>query len=121
MSRARALGGRGEALAADFLRRAGLQIVARNYRSSLGELDLVARDGDETVFVEVKTRVGGPGTAPDVAVTATKLERLARLAEVYLAREGSADAPWRVDVVAIVLGGRGEVRTIDHLRGVFLE
>jgi putative endonuclease len=116
----RALGERGEALAADFIRRAGLEIVARNWCSRLGEIDLVAREAGETVFIEVKTRVGGPDAAPDAAVTAAKLERLGRLAEAYLAAEGRPDAPWRVDVVAIVLDGRGAVRNIDHLRGAFL-
>jgi putative endonuclease len=86
----------------------------------MGELDLVLREGDEIVFVEVKTRVGGPETAADAAVTGTKLERLGRLAEAYLARERTPDASWRVDVVAVVLDGDGAVRSIDHLRGAFL-
>lgn len=118
--RTQSLGARGEQLAADFLTRAGLQILARNVRLPMGELDLIGREGDEIVFVEVKTRVGGPETAADAAVTGAKLERLGRLAEVYLARERTPDAPWRVDVVAVVLDGAGAVRSIDHLRGAFL-
>ena len=120
MSRRQALGTRGEELAAAFLTRAGLEVVARNYRSRLGEIDLVARDGDELVFVEVKARVGGVETAPDAAVSAAKLERLGRLAERYLADVGTPEQPWRVDVVAVVLDERGAVRRIDHLRGAFL-
>ena len=120
MTRRQALGARGEQLAAEFLVRAGYQIVGRNHRSRFGELDLIAKEGDELVFVEVKTRIGGPETAPDESVTATKLDRLGRLAEVYLAAEGKEDAPWRVDVVAVVVDERGGICRVDHVRGAFL-
>ena len=115
-----ALGARGEELAADFLQRAGLEILRRNARSALGELDLVARDGDEIIFVEVKTRVGAADTAADQSVTSAKLARLSRLAELYLASQGWGDAAWRLDVVAVVVDGQGELRSIDHLQGAFL-
>ena len=120
MSRRSDLGARGEQLAAVFLERRGLQILGRNVRSPLGELDIVARDGDETVFVEVKTRMGGAELAPDAAVTAAKLERLGRLAERYLAERAELGRAWRIDVVAVVLDGGGRVRTIEHLVGAFL-
>ena len=120
MKRRQALGNRGEAFAAAYLNRQGFETVARNYRASIGEIDLVVGDGDELVFVEVKTRVGGPETAPDCAVTASKLERMARLAELYLRQRGTPDVAWRVDVLAIVAGRGGDVRSVDHLRGAFL-
>lgn len=110
----------GEMLAARYLEREGFQIVARNVRIRSGELDLVARDGAETVFVEVKTRIGDGDLAPDAAVTSVKLERLGRLAELYLRDVGTPDADWRVDVVAIVLERSGRVVSIDHLRGAYL-
>ena len=120
MTRRQDVGARGEQLAAAFLERRGLRVVDRNVRSPLGELDIVARDGEETVFVEVKTRVGGADVAPDAAVSATKLERLARLAERYLGERAEPGAAWRIDVVAVVLDGQGRVRAIDHLEGAFL-
>ncbi len=120
MNRLQDLGARGEQVAATFLERQGLRVVARNVRSRLGELDIVARDGDETVFVEVKTRVGGPEAAPDAAVTSVKLDRLGRLAEGYLAGCAAEDSPWRIDVVAVVLDRNGCVQRIDHLQGAFL-
>ena len=120
MNRLQDLGARGEELAVTFLERRGLHVVARNVRLSIGELDIVARDGDETVFVEVKTRVGGPEAAPDAAVTSAKLERLGRLAERYLADRAEGDGPWRIDVVAVVLDRGGGVQTIDDLEGAFL-
>jgi Holliday junction resolvase-like predicted endonuclease len=74
-----------------------------------GEIDLVARDGDETVFVEVKTRVGDAESTPDEAITEAKLARMERLAEAYLdARDQTEDA-WRVDVVAVVVNRLGRV------------
>jgi putative endonuclease len=64
-----ALGKRGEDLAADYLRGAGLSIVERNWRCALGEIDVIARDGGETVFVEVKTRAGVGYGHPLEAIT----------------------------------------------------
>jgi putative endonuclease len=94
--------------------------VDRNVRLAEGEIDLVAREGDELVFVEVKTRIGDASTAPDVAVTAAKLERLERLSEAYVARLGKLDTAWRLDVVAVVIGRDGRIVQIDHLPGAYL-
>ena len=120
MNRRRALGARGEQIAAQFLERAGVRILVRNCRSAIGELDLVGQEGDGIVFVEVKTRVGGVDVAPDESVTATKLARLGRLAERYLAAEGKQASPWRVDVIAVVIEPSGRVGRVDHVRGAFL-
>lgn len=115
------VGRRGEELAARELHQAGLVIVDRNVRLPGGEIDLVAREGDELVFVEVKTRIGDASTAPDEIVNLAKLQRLERLAEAYVERLGEPDVAWRVDVVAVVLGRDGRVVRIDHLTGAFLE
>jgi putative endonuclease len=114
------LGRRGEDLAARYLSEAGLTVLERNVRLPSGEIDLVAQDGDELVIVEVKTRIGDEATAPDEAVNAAKLARLDRLSEAYVARQGTPEAFWRVDVVAIVLGRDGRVVRLDHLRGAYL-
>jgi len=120
MAQHQGVGRRGEELAARHLQQRGWRIVDRNVRLPEGEIDLVARDGDELVFVEVKTRIGDAETAPDVAVTAAKLERLERLAEAFLARAGLREPSWRVDVVAIVLGRDGRIVQLDHLTGAYL-
>ena len=114
------LGRRGEILAARHLEALGMRVLERNVRLPGGEIDLVAQEADELVFVEVKARIGDPETAPDVAVTAAKLERLGRLAEAYVERAGSPDRDWRVDVVAVVLERSGRVVRIDHLPGAYL-
>src|SRR5215212_2125386 len=114
MNQRQGVGRRGEDLAARHLQQLGLRVLERNVRLPDGEIDLVAQEGEELVFVEVKTRIGDAETAPDVAVTASKLERLGRLADAYTTRLGTPDQDWRVDVVAVVLGRDGRIVRIDH-------
>jgi putative endonuclease len=110
------LGIKGEDLAASYLARQGYRVVGRNHRTPLGELDLIATDGPETVFVEVKTRIGSQESTPEEAVNTRKIGRLARLAEAYLVAHGQEEAMWRIDVVAVVLDGLGQLRRLEHLR-----
>lgn len=117
----RGVGMRGEELAARYLTTAGLAIVARNVRLPAGEIDIVARDGDELVIIEVKTRIGDASYVPGEAVTASKLARLDRLGDEYVESINTPDHPWRVDVVAVVLARDGSVVQLDHVRGAFLE
>ena len=104
-------GEKGERLAVRFLRRRGYRIVERNYRCRRGEIDLVALDGDEVVFVEVKTRSGTAFGSPAEAVTRTKRRRLAHAARDYCNRRHLAEPCCRCDVVAILLpaGGKPEI------------
>ncbi len=112
------VGRRGEDLAAGYLVRCGWRVLDRNWRSGRsGELDLVALDGDELVVVEVKTRRGTAFGHPAEAVTVAKLARLRRLTAAWLAAHGTHPASVRIDVVAIVLGPRGDAR-IEHLVAV---
>ena len=95
------LGKLGEDLACEELARRGYAVVARRYRTRFGEIDIVAREGKTTVFVEVKTRDGdmfGDGAA---AVTSWKQRRVAAMAIDYLARHRLHDQPCRFDVIAI--------------------
>lgn len=110
------LGALGERLADEYLRRQGYRIRARNYRTALGEIDIVAEDGDEIVFVEVKTRLGSPSLTPEESVTPSKVGRLERLAEAYLMAEGLEERMCRIDVVAIVLDSMGRLLRLDHFR-----
>lgn len=116
----RPLGQVGEEVAARFLRRRGLTIVARNLRSRLGEIDLVGREGSTLVFVEVKARQAARGDPPQAAVNARKRARLARLALGYLARQGLAECRCRFDVVAVTLAPQGGAPRVEHFPGAFL-
>ena len=100
------LGIHGENLACEELQRRGYAIVERRYRTRYGEIDIIARDGEVTVFVEVKTRAGdgyGDGAA---AVTGWKQRRIAKMALDFVSRHRLHDRPCRFDVVAVDLSGR---------------
>ena len=106
MSRARViLGKTGEDLACAELERRGYEIVDRRYRQRDGELDIVARDGQTLVFVEVKTRRGGAFGGAAEAVTARKRRRIVGLALGYLTRHHLGDVACRFDVVSIQFDG----------------
>jgi putative endonuclease len=117
----RGVGLRGEELAARHLSASGLSIVARNVRLPAGEIDIVALDGDELVIVEVKTRIGDQSVGPGEAVTQIKLARLDRLGDQYVESISCPEHPWRIDVVAVVLGRSGQIVQLDHVRGAYLE
>lgn len=108
---------RGESLAALLLRIKGYRIVARNWRCSLGEIDIVAWHGETLVFVEVKARRGRTSGAPEEAVTAGKQARLVRLAHAYLQASHRVSPPCRFDVIAIE--GPGPLPRVRHLRDAF--
>ncbi|WP_165068033.1 YraN family protein [Paludisphaera rhizosphaerae] len=112
----RVFGDRGERAAAAFLRRRGLRILRRNYRVFCGEIDLIAREGDVLVFVEVKSRRRGD---PAEAVTPEKQRRLTLAALHFLKRHGLLEHPCRFDVVTILWpDDRGEP-VIEHYRNAF--
>lgn len=112
-----AVGAYGERVAVRALQEAGWEILDRNWRGRRGELDVVARDGDDLVVVEVKTRTGSGFGHPAEAVTAAKLARLRRLAGEWLGAHDVRAAGVRIDVVA-VLRGRSGAAVVEHLRGV---
>ncbi|MFN2562240.1 MAG: YraN family protein [Jatrophihabitans sp.] len=118
-----AVGRYGEQVAADHLETAGLVILERNWRCREGELDIVARDGAELVFVEVKTRSSLAFGSPAEAVGPVKSARIRQLALRYLLtrREAGDDSSWaalRFDVVAVVRSA-GTGPEVVHVRGAF--
>ena len=102
-----ALGISGENLACAELQRRGYAILERRYRTRLGEIDIIARDGATLVFVEVKARLTDDFGGAAAAVTAWKQRRIAHMAMDYLARRTLVDCPCRFDVVAIDVGAAG--------------
>jgi putative endonuclease len=93
-------GQRAESLAADFLVRRGLSLVTRNFRTRQGEIDLVMRDGDTYVFVEVRLRAPSRFGGAAASITAAKQARLVAAAEAYLAQLGR-EPPCRFDAVLL--------------------
>jgi putative endonuclease len=96
----------GERLARWRLSLSGYRIVRTNYRTRYGEIDIVARDGDCLVFVEVKTKSSGDYGPPEEAVDERKRKKIAKTALMYLTEhEGGDDTPCRFDVVTVELSG----------------
>jgi putative endonuclease len=112
----RILGDRGERAAARFLRRKGFRIITRGYRTPQGEIDLIARDGDRLVIVEVKTRRRGD---PAEAVTPAKQRRLTLAANHFLKRHRLLDLPCRYDIVAIIWPEDDRRPRIEHIEDAF--
>lgn len=107
----------GEAMAADFLKQQGYRILEMNYRCSIGEIDMVAREKGDLVFVEVKTRKSGAMGYPEQAVGLAKQKKMSQLALWYLRDKNIGDVAVRFDVVAIVLLSSGS--DIRLIRGAF--
>ncbi len=119
MSKARiTLGRKGENLAADYLKQHGFSIVMRNYRQKTGEIDIIARDGDCLVFVEVKTRNSVQYGMPYEAVTPRKQMQISRTALDYLTRNKLADQAARFDIISILIKKDGKA-DIEHLPDCF--
>jgi putative endonuclease len=121
----RALGARGEALAARHLEALGFEIVVRNFRTSHGELDLVARDARHLVFCEVKTRVvrGDPGPhGPFAAIGPRKRRRVRAMAREWFA-SGAGTSPGppeiRFDAIGVSYDDAGRLVALEHLEGAF--
>jgi putative endonuclease len=121
------VGNRGEDEAVVFLRSIGYRILDRNYRNdrgrALGEIDIVARDGEELVFVEVKARTakaGMPEPLPEEGITRTKLSRLARIAQGYLREKHLESVSYRFDAILIIYRATAKKAEIRHFKSIFL-
>ena len=113
-------GAEGERVAAAHLRAQGIAVEGWNYRTRFGEIDLIARDGDDVVFVEVKTRRNAEFGAPEESVTPRKRGRLVFAAQEYLKEHDLEERAWRIDVVAITLRPNGPA-LITHVRSAVEE
>lgn len=113
----RSIGDRGEQIAARYLEQQGFRILERNFRYERGEIDLVAEEGDELVFVEVKTRRSRSFGDPEESVDEAKEEQIRDTAEGYLVLRGVGERIYRFDIVAVLL--EGETPEIHHIRDAF--
>lgn len=91
----------GENFAVELLKKNGYEILQRNFRCKLGEIDIIAQEGDSLVFVEVKTRWSRKFGLPQEAVSTRKLSKIKRVGEFYLLNHPEASKKQRIDVVAV--------------------
>ena len=115
----RKLGQWGERQARLHLEASGYGVLETNFRCRAGEIDIVARQGDVLVFVEVKTRRGDAFGGAEESISATRAERLAEVAEEFLqSRMGEgyhSGVPWRIDLVCLNLDRRGKFLSVNHI------
>lgn len=112
-----AVGAYGERVAERFLVDAGLVVLERNWRCPLGEIDIVARDGDCLVVCEVKTRSTTAYGHPLEALSRRKVARLRKLAYAWVEERGVRPRTIRIDLVAVLRSAEG-ASTVSHLRAV---
>ena len=110
------LGALGEKKAAEFLRKKKYRIRETNFRCREGEIDIIARDKDYLVFVEVRTRTGVAFGTPEESVTPVKKERLVSAALAYLQTHADSPSLWRFDVVAVEVDQQGQVSRMELIQ-----
>lgn len=113
-----ALGREGEEIACRYLVKRKYEIVTRGFRMFRGEIDIIARDGETLVFVEVKTRADESHGRPEESVTPGKQRQIRRIAQGYLLEHPSPGVDCRFDVVAILFSGPGDYR-LEHFVDAF--
>lgn len=113
------LGRTGERLAAERLERCGYHILERNFRCPYGEIDLIAEQQQDLVFVEVKTRRGNAYGRPEEAVTVHKQRKIVQVALYYLDMYSCSERSWRVDVVAVQMSVNGKLEEIRIYKHAF--
>ncbi len=111
------LGRRGEELALKMIKRLGYKCIARNYRCALGEVDLIAKDGDTLVFIETKTRKGASLAYAKEAIDARKKRQLSKVALAFMKANNCCEVKSRFDVVAVTLHGNRE--RIEVIKNAF--
>lgn len=111
-------GSYGEDLACKFLENLGYEIIERNYFYGHGEIDIIAKDKSELVFVEVKYRTNLEFGPPELSISKGKQKLIRRTAEAYLFEKGIKDQPCRIDIVAI-LHLKNEKPNINHIVSAF--
>ncbi len=108
------LGKTGENQAIKYLRNEGYKIRSRNFRTKFGEIDIIAKDKDTLVFVEVKTRSGTGFGNPEESITPGKIGRIIKACEYYLLLNRLESSPYRIDVIAI------ENNRLEHYQNITL-
>ena len=116
---AKGLGPFGESWAKAYLEGLGYRVLAVNFRCALGEIDLVAEEGGELVFIEVKTRRNIAFGYPEEQLSSSKKRRLVKLAQWYLKRYRRKERPARFDVVAILMTKEGRVAETRLISNAF--
>lgn len=117
-SNSKSFGKKGEEIAEELLRSKGYKIIKRNFRFGKGEIDIIAKDGDCLVFVEVKSRKNLDFGEPEYSITKSKQRQLKKIAEAYFYINGIDEQLCRFDVITIVGENKNEMK-INHIENAF--
>ncbi len=112
----KSLGAFGESTAIKFLKDKGFQIITTNYRCRYGEIDIVAKDDYQLVFVEVRTKKGRSFGTPEESVASKKQARMVIVAQTYIQEKHLEASDWRIDVIAIEVDSKDRVKRIDVIQ-----
>ncbi len=110
------IGVKGEKIALDYLEKQGYQILEQNFKCKIGEIDIIAKDGDFLVFVEVKAKTGLDFGMPEEMVGRRKQQKIIKVSEYYLYKNNFQDINWRIDVVALEFRLSGELEKINLIK-----
>lgn len=111
-------GNYGEDLACDYLKRLGFKILERNYRIRGGEIDIVCKDGEYLVFVEVKTRYSHEYGIPSESITSWKIKAMLKTAQFYLLKIGWGDRGYRLDLISVDFAKDPERPVIELIKNI---
>jgi len=116
----RDLGKIGEDAAMKHILNLGMKPLAKNFRvGRLGEIDIIAKDGDTLCFIEVKARRGDRYGTPAEAVSYAKRNTITRIAQIYADRHGIYDTPLRFDVIEVYMNPDSSIKSVEHIRDAF--
>jgi putative endonuclease len=114
-------GALGEKLARDFLKKKGYHILETNYRCPRGEIDIIARQKDCLVFIEVRTKTSLAFGTPEESITYTKMKHLESTAHYYRQSHAQLPASWRIDVIAIELDANYRCKRLELIENALEE
>lgn len=113
------LGRRGEDEAVSYLKKKGYIIIQRNYRCSLGEIDIIAKEGKTLVFIEVRSRSSDRFGMPQESVNRSKMLKIYKVAQYYLKAVQKEEEPVRFDVLALLFDIENQLMRLEHIKGAF--
>jgi putative endonuclease len=111
-------GEKGERIACKYLKKSGIKILERNYRAVRGEIDIVGRDDDCLVFIEVKTNSTPSNIPPELRVNTAKQKQIGKIARAYLQEKEQYDIDCRFDVIGVTIEEDGKA-VVNHIKNAF--
>lgn len=112
------IGQKGESIAADYLEKKGYIILERNFRTPYGEIDLICKQANVIIFVEVKSRTNRSLGPPEISITSRKAGHLRGAAEYFIQQHPELTNDWRIDAVTILIGPDNSPPSIDHFENI---